>query len=109
MRNAIRHLDRVYSGASEANIFEPPRGPAIVTHLPLNPVPLTFLAASAVEAGGHRLKAALMLGGCCCRRRGVLAVPGFFGGRGFLARLRGAGSLTRGRRGAAERACPRSR
>jgi hypothetical protein len=63
MRNAIRHLDHVYSGASEANIFEPPRGPAIVTHLPLNPIPLTFLAASAAEAGVHELKAAMMLAG----------------------------------------------
>ena len=63
MRNAIRQLDHVYSGATEANIFEPPRGPAIVTHLPLNPIPLTFLAASAAEAGGHELKAAMMLAG----------------------------------------------
>jgi subtilisin len=63
MRNAIRHLDRVYSGASEANIFEPPRGPAIVTHLPLNSIPLTFLAASAAEASVHELKAAMMLAG----------------------------------------------
>ena len=63
MRNAIRHLDRVYSGASEANIFEPPRGPANVTHLPLNPSPLTFLAANAAEAGVHELKEAMMLAG----------------------------------------------
>ena len=63
MRNAIRQLDHVYSGATEANIFEPPRGPAIVTHLPLNPIPLTFLAASAAEAGVHELKAAMMLAG----------------------------------------------
>jgi hypothetical protein len=55
--------DRVYSGASEANIFEPPRGPAIVRHLPLNPIPLMFLAASAAEAGVHELKAAMMLAG----------------------------------------------
>ena len=63
MRNAIRQLDHVYSGATEANIFEPPRGPAIVTHLPLNPIPLTFLAGSAAEASVHELKAAMMLAG----------------------------------------------
>src|SRR5258708_15188604 len=71
MRNAIRHLGQVYSGASEANIFEPPRGPAIVTHLTLNPIPLTFLAASAAEAGVHDLKAAMMLAGVFCGRRVV--------------------------------------
>src|ERR1700704_5117969 len=63
MRNAIRQLNHIYFGATEANIFEPPRGPAIVTHLPLNPIPLTFLAASAAEAGVHELKAAMMLAG----------------------------------------------
>src|SRR5260370_12627906 len=31
MRQAIRHLDHLHSGATEANIFEPPRGPANVT------------------------------------------------------------------------------
>jgi subtilisin len=63
MRNAIRHLDQVHSGAGAANTFEPPRGPANVTHLPLNPIPLTFLAESDAEAGVHELKAAMMLAG----------------------------------------------
>ena len=63
MRNAIRHLDHVHSGVGEANAFEPPRGPAYVTHLPLNPIPLTFLAESGAEAGVHELKAAMMLAG----------------------------------------------
>jgi subtilisin len=63
MRNAIRHLDHVHSGVGEANAFEPPRGPANVTHLPLNPIPLTFLAESGAEAGVHELKAAMMLAG----------------------------------------------
>jgi hypothetical protein len=63
MRNAIRQLDLVYSSAREANIFEPPRGPANVTHLPLNPTPSAFPAARGAEAGVHELKAAMMLAG----------------------------------------------
>ena len=63
MRNAIRQLDLVYSGAREANIFEPPRGPANVTHLPLNPTPSAFPAARGAEAGVHELKAAMVLAG----------------------------------------------
>src|SRR5260370_37787800 len=78
MRNAIRHLGQVYSGASEANIFEPPRGPANVTHLPLNPIPLTFLAASAAEAGVHDLKAAMMLAGLFGGRQWFFGLKPFF-------------------------------
>lgn len=63
MRNAIRHLDRAHSGASETNAFEPPRGPANVTHLPLNPIPAAFVAARSAEAGVQELKAAMMLAG----------------------------------------------
>jgi len=63
MRNAIRQFDFVYSGAREANIFEPPRGPANVTHLPLNPTPSAFPAARGAEAGVHELKAAMTLAG----------------------------------------------
>src|SRR6266403_501895 len=63
MRNAIRQLDFVYSGAREANVFEPPRGPANVTHLPLNPTPSAFPAARGAEAGVHELKAAMVLAG----------------------------------------------
>ena len=62
MRNAIRQLDRVYSSASEV-IFEPPRGPANVTHLPLNPIPSAFPAARGAETGVYELKAAMMLAG----------------------------------------------
>jgi hypothetical protein len=47
----------------DANTFEPPRGPAIVAHLPLSPIPLTFVAGSGAEAGVHELKAAMMLAG----------------------------------------------
>jgi hypothetical protein len=63
MRNAIRQLALVRSGAGEAIAFEPPRGPAGVTHLPLNPRPLSFSAKSGMEAGVHELKAAMMLAG----------------------------------------------
>jgi subtilisin len=63
MRNAIRQLDRVAAGASETNIFEPPRGPANVTHLPLNPIAATFVAGRGAEAGVQELKAAMMLAG----------------------------------------------
>jgi subtilisin len=69
MRHAIRQLDFVYSAAAgEANIFEPPRGPANVTHLPLNPMPAAFPAARGAEAGVHELKAALMLAGISAER-----------------------------------------
>ena len=63
MRNAIRQLNQVHSGAGAANIFEPPRGPANVTHLPLNPIPLTVAAENDAEAGVHELKAAMTLAG----------------------------------------------
>src|SRR5882757_736164 len=63
MRSAIRQMNHIYFGAGEANAFEPPRGPANVTYLPLNPIPLTFLAGSAAEASVYELKAAMMLAG----------------------------------------------
>ena len=63
MRNAIRQMDRVTSGANETNMFEPPRGPANVTHLPLNPIAATFVAGRGTEAGVQELKAAMMLAG----------------------------------------------
>jgi len=63
MRNAVRRLDRDHSGAGEVNTFEPPRGPAGVTRLPLNPQPLSSSAGSFTEAGVHELKAAMMLAG----------------------------------------------
>jgi len=63
MRNAIRQLDRVYSGASQTNVFEPPRGPANVTQLPLTPIPAAFVAARDAKGGVQELKAAMMLAG----------------------------------------------
>ncbi len=64
MRNAIRHLDRVYyPSTSDADIFEPPRGPASVTHLPLNPMPSAFPATRGAQADVHALKSAMMMAG----------------------------------------------
>ena len=68
MRRAVRQLDRIRSGASGAEAFEPPRGPANVTHLPLNPTPLAFQVASDARAGMQDLKAAMMLAGLSDRR-----------------------------------------
>jgi len=45
------------------NLFEPPRGPANVTQLPLNPAPWSFAAERGAEAGVRELKAAMMLAG----------------------------------------------
>jgi hypothetical protein len=66
MRSAIRQMNQVYFGADGGNnaFDEPPRGPANVTHWPLNPMPLTFQ----VESGGTKpsvdeLKAAMALAG----------------------------------------------
>jgi hypothetical protein len=42
MRSALRQLKRLHLGAGETNLFEPLRGPANVTQLPLNPVPWPF-------------------------------------------------------------------
>ncbi|UWU95830.1 S8 family serine peptidase [Bradyrhizobium sp. CB1015] len=63
MRSAIRRVNRVQFGASEAIIFEPPRGPANVTRLPLNPAPLAFQAAGGETATVHELRAAMALAG----------------------------------------------
>jgi hypothetical protein len=63
MRSAIRQVNRLYVGAGEVKAFEPPRGPANVTHLPLNPTPLAFQADSRTKAGVHELKAAMMMAG----------------------------------------------
>jgi len=63
MRSAIRQMDQIHFGADEANAFEPPRGPANVSYLPLNPAPLAFQADSRAKAGVHELKAAMMLAG----------------------------------------------
>jgi len=63
MRRAIRQMNHIYFGADEANAFEPPRGPANVTYLPLNPAPLAFQADSGAKAGVQELKAAMMMAG----------------------------------------------
>jgi subtilisin len=64
MRGAIRQMNHIYAGAEAANAFEPPRGPANVTHWPLNPAPLTFHAESGgAKATVDELKAAMTLAG----------------------------------------------
>jgi hypothetical protein len=73
MRNAIRQVDLVHFGAggglfAEAIAFEPPRGPANVTRLPLNPLPLTLMTTTGAEAGVHALKAAMMVAGLSAGR-----------------------------------------
>jgi subtilisin family serine protease len=63
MRNAIRQMNQIYSGTGEANAFEPPRGPANVSYVPLNPAPMAFQADNRTKTGVHELKAAMMLAG----------------------------------------------
>jgi len=63
MRHAVRHLDLLRFGLAETISFEPPRGPANVTYLPLNPTPLAFQAESGTKARVHELKAAMMMAG----------------------------------------------
>ena len=63
MRSAIRQLNQTSLSAGEVNLFEPPRGPANVTQLPLNPAPWSFAAERGAEAGVRELKAAMMLAG----------------------------------------------
>jgi subtilisin len=63
MRSAIRQLNEIQFGASEAMPFEPLRGPANVARLPLNPGPLPFQADGGGKASIHELKAAMVLAG----------------------------------------------
>jgi hypothetical protein len=65
MRSAIRQLNRIHVGASasQAELFEPPRGPANTTRLPLNPIAPAFQAEGGAKAGVQELKAAMMLAG----------------------------------------------
>jgi subtilisin len=63
MRNAVGNLDIIQFGATETMAFEPPRGPADVARLPLNPFPMTFTARTGVATGVHELKAAMLLAG----------------------------------------------
>ena len=69
MHSAIRQLDLIRFGAAgEANAFEPPRGPASVTHLPLSPMPLALQTGTGTKAGIQELKTAMMLAGLSDRR-----------------------------------------
>jgi len=63
MRSAIRQLNEIQSGVSEVNLFEPVRGPANVTQLPLNPAPWTFITERGADAEVRELQAAMMLAG----------------------------------------------
>jgi len=63
MRSAIRQLSQVQTGTGDEMAFEPLRGPANVTRLPLNPAPLTLQAAGGGKAGVHELRAAMALAG----------------------------------------------
>jgi hypothetical protein len=62
MRHAISHCERVHFGARDAFVeaamaFEPPRGPATVTRLPLNPIAPTAMMGT--QASVDALKAAM--------------------------------------------------
>jgi subtilisin family serine protease len=63
MRSILRQLNEIHLSVSEVNLFEPLRGPANVTQLPLNPAPWTFTAERGADAGVRELKAAMMLAG----------------------------------------------
>jgi subtilisin len=68
MRSAIRRLDETQFGTSEAMPFEPLRGPANVSCLPLNPGPLVFQDDGRGKASVHELKAAMALAGLAAGR-----------------------------------------
>jgi hypothetical protein len=63
MRSAMRQLNQSNLSSGEASWFEPPRGPANVTQLPLNPAPWPFVTEHGAELGVRELKAAMMLAG----------------------------------------------
>ncbi|MGA7808426.1 S8 family serine peptidase [Bradyrhizobium sp.] len=69
MRSAIGQMNRVRFDAGEALAFEPLRGPAQVTRLPLNPAHLTSQATGNAKASVEQLKAAMMLAGLAEERR----------------------------------------
>jgi len=68
MHSAMRQLKQPHLGATATNSFEPPRGPANVTQLPLNPAPWPFVAETGAEASVRDLRAAMMLAGLSDRR-----------------------------------------
>jgi subtilisin len=61
MRSAIRQLNQVRPGTTGETAFEPLRGPANVTCLPLSPTPLAFRPAGGDSV--HELQAAMALAG----------------------------------------------
>jgi subtilisin len=63
MSSAIRQLNQIQLGSNEETAFEPLRGPANVTRLPLNPSPRAPQAMSGTETSVHELKAAMALAG----------------------------------------------
>jgi len=73
MRKAMRWAG-LQQGAADTMVPEPPRGPALVSHLPLSTLPVTAIGGSGVETGVHALKAAMALAGLSAGRRWYLAV-----------------------------------
>jgi subtilisin len=63
MRNAVGQMNQAHLVRGEAIGFEPLRGPATVTRLPLNPAPLVSQTVAGATAAVHELKAAMMLAG----------------------------------------------
>lgn len=63
MRDAVRCLEFVPVSTTETTGFEPPRGPANITGLSLNPFPMTFAAGRGRGANMHELKTAMTLAG----------------------------------------------
>jgi hypothetical protein len=74
LRSAVRQLNQMQFGAGNLAVdmmtFEPLRGPANVTRLPLNPMPLAFphTSAGGGKTGVHELRAAMTLAGLAERR-----------------------------------------
>jgi subtilisin len=68
LRSALRRVDFAHTDAfgpvAFAPVtFEPPRGPAAITPLPLNPLSTVMMAGPGVDAGVHALKNAMMMAG----------------------------------------------
>ena len=63
MRNAVGQMNQMRLDRGEAFGFEPLRGPATVTRLPLNPAPLASQTVGGARAAVHELRAAMTLAG----------------------------------------------
>jgi subtilisin len=63
MRKAVGQMNQARLARGEAIGFEPLRGPAMVTRLPLNPAPLASQTVAGARTAVHELKAAMMLAG----------------------------------------------